>query len=106
MSVAVRALADELAAAEYATTPLPDPPPLDPPMTAHGVSLPAVHTHPAGDVTATVPVPPTEGNEELGGDTELTQGMPAWVRLTVCPPSVTVVVRLWTLGLGAVERFA
>ena len=29
--------------------------------------------------------------------------MPAWVRLTVCPASVTVAVRLWTLGLGTVE---
>ena len=46
VSVAVRAVTDELPATEYATTPLPDPPPLDPPMTTHEVALPAVHAHP------------------------------------------------------------
>lgn len=68
---AIVAVPDRVVVAVFAamlrlTVPLPEP--LAPPVTViQDALLPAVHEHPAGAVTLTVPVPPAAGSDWLSG---------------------------------------
>jgi hypothetical protein len=58
----------------------------------HAVLLEAVQLHPAVVVTATVPFPPADAKNWLGGEMENVQE-PDCVTVNVCPATVTVPVR-------------
>lgn len=74
------------------------PEPGDPPVTAsHALEEDAVHTHPAGIVTATLPWVADAGTSALVGEMLAVQGTPAWVTVNVCPPTVSTPLRLAAL---------
>jgi len=52
-------------------------------------------------VTLTLPLPPLEVNEALGGEIEKVQGTPLWSTVCVCPLIVTVPWRELVLVLAA-----
>jgi hypothetical protein len=79
----------------------PDPVPLAPDVIEiHNALLAAVHAHPAGIVTATVPLPPLPPTLWETGASVLLH-VPAWVTVTVWPPSNTAPVRLPAPVFGA-----
>jgi hypothetical protein len=56
----------------------------------HGALGVAVHVHPAGAVTPTLPDVAPAPIEVLVGESVNVQGIPAWVTVNVCPATVIV----------------
>jgi hypothetical protein len=74
------------------TDPLPDPE--DPAVTVNQAALlTAVHAHPAGAVTLTVPLPPPDATLCDVGEIVSVHAMPAWVTVKVLPAIVSVPLR-------------
>ena len=67
VTVAERALAAALAAADNVTVPDPDPPVAE--SVTHGAAEDAVHVHPVGAVMARLVLPPPLANEVVVGET-------------------------------------
>jgi hypothetical protein len=89
-----------LAAALKVTVPLPFP--LAPAVTViHAALLAAVHTQPAGIVTASDPVPPPATTFWDAGEIVAAQVTPAWVTVTVWPATVRVPLREVVVVLAA-----
>jgi hypothetical protein len=83
---------------------VPFPVPLVPlVMVIHDTALDAVHAQTDGSVTATEPCPPLAPTEVVSGAMVVEHTMPACVTVNVCPPTVTVPVRLERLVLAAME---
>ena len=60
---------------------------------AHDTLDAAVHAHQPPVVTATVPLPPSAGDDALGGEIEKVQGAAACATVYVLPAIVSVPVR-------------
>jgi hypothetical protein len=91
--VPVRGVVLGFAATLYDTVPAPVP--LAPPVTViHDAWLAAVHGQPVAAVTAIVPAVAEALTDAPVGAIWLVQTAPACVTLKVCPPIVTVPVRL------------
>jgi hypothetical protein len=92
VSVPLRDETDPFAVALNETEPLPDPE--DPAVTVNQPALlTAVHAHPAGAVTLTVPLPPPDGTLCDVGEIVSVQVMPACVTVNVLPAIVSVPLR-------------
>ena len=73
---------------------MPLPEPLAPPVMLNQLALSvAVHAHPLGPLTVTLPVPPPLASEIVVGDTVNVHAAPASVTLTAWP--ATVIVAFW-----------
>jgi hypothetical protein len=66
-------------------------------------ALDAVHAQTDGNVTVTEPCPPLAPTDVVTGAIVAEQTTPACVTVNVCPPTVTVPVRLERLVLAAME---
>lgn len=83
---------------------MPVPVPLVPlVMVIHDTALDAVHAQTDGKVTVTEPCPPLAPIDVVTGAIVVVQTMPACVIVNVCPPTLTVPVRLERLELAAME---
>jgi hypothetical protein len=69
----------------------------------HVALLIAVHVHPAGAVTLTLPLVPVDGALIDVGEIVGEQGAAAWLTVNVLPATVTVPVRGDELGFAATE---
>jgi hypothetical protein len=80
--------------ARYVTVPLPLPEDDPPIIVSHSTFDTADQVQPAPAVTSTVPLPPRTGWFWLVGEIENVHGTAAaWLRVTVCPATVTVPLR-------------
>jgi hypothetical protein len=70
-------------------------------MVIHGAWLVAVHGQAAAAVTAIVPVVADAATDAAVGAIWFVQTMPAWLTVKVCPPIVTVPLRLAVPGFAA-----
>jgi hypothetical protein len=92
VNVPTRLAEPALAATEYATDPAPLP--FEPDVIViQATLLAAVHEHPAGVETPTVPAVAFSETDALAGEIDVVQGAPCWVTVTVCPAIVTEPVR-------------
>ena len=63
----------------------------------------AVQSHPLGEVTLILPVPPAAVNDLLVGLMEYAQGSPSWVTVWLFPATVIVAVLELVLELAETE---
>jgi hypothetical protein len=91
--VALRDVLEVFAVAVTVTVPLPEPlAPLA--MVSHDAFSVAVQVQPVPAATVTVPLPPLTATLWVEGDRAMLQGAtPAWVTVTVLPPTVSVALR-------------
>jgi hypothetical protein len=101
VSVPTRLAVPALAATEYATDPAPLP--LEPDVIViQETLLAAVHEHPDGVETPTVPAVAFSETDALAGEIDVVQGAPCCVTVTVCPAIVTVPVREALLAFAVI----